>query len=417
MGAPFEAALRKRVGARWGISLGLLAALLGHLWFWYLPRERGASAPGLEAQELLFASSSELAIWLPFPHQNLGQLEARVGDVAALLLSEMGTSGESAVQLPSFGPFRVPPAFELAVAFGRGDRQPRAVVHTYPLIAWTTRAAGRLAGNPWLGGGEVTDRSGGTMPIVWRGNIWRVGTTAEPSAAGGLSTSAISEPLLLGLVRLGSAIGRVPAGLYRIVRGDSGLEARLGRIRPGEAARLTGAPDPPIGWVAERRGEGGLSAIMIWEESSPISPLPTCAVLTRGRAEPFRLPGRDLLRLAGRQPARGRAAGFEIEALSEEGVQRATSFARELAEISAAHRAASLLGDMDPRALGRVARKVGLELGSSPIAALLGFDPGRWARWLAPWESCGRSSVEVWNGRQSARWWVCEADPAAPSIR
>lgn len=163
-------------------ALGLLAAMLGivgHVWYWYLPRERSAR-PEVDdaAYRLLEDSGHRWRVWLPFPHQNLGALERSLPQDADLAAS----------RFPRFGGFRVPPSRELTLAWtpatsGEPERW-QVAARIYPLIAALSRASGKLAGNAWLGGGRIPlGALGGDLEgrVRWRGTLWTFESGPEPT--------------------------------------------------------------------------------------------------------------------------------------------------------------------------------------------------------------------------------------------
>ena len=121
----------------------------------FAPRERaGVASPELAA--LLDADTSfEQALWLASPHQNLGALDERVGDLELYLAELSRLTGIARPRLPGFGPFALPPAREIAVAWNGSGESLLGVARLEPGVGWIARLAGWLAGNPWLAGGRV----------------------------------------------------------------------------------------------------------------------------------------------------------------------------------------------------------------------------------------------------------------------
>jgi len=225
----------------------LLAALAaGHVLYWYGGRERPAVPdPDDLPARLLDDPSFDLALWLPYPHQNLAVVEQALGGregtegwLAALLrLAEgrsEGRSEDGAVSIPAFGPFTVPPAREVTLARGRepqgGTERVQVAARIYPSLARIGWLAGAVAGNPWLAGGEVR-ALGGDARVSWDGGVWRISRGPE-GREGATSSPAASFPqrLLPALARLRvgdrAATGDLPAGRYRLERSrDEGAGA------------------------------------------------------------------------------------------------------------------------------------------------------------------------------------------------
>jgi hypothetical protein len=192
-----------------------MLAVGGHLWTWYLPRER-PGAPSTGAAAAVFVGAAlPYRIWIPYPHQNLARLRREVpsGVGAALRLFGVKTP-----RLPRFGPFDVPPASAVAVASdARGDRLIVAA-QVYPAISVVARAAGVLAANPWLAGGEV-ETGGKRLRVGWaRGNVWWA-TSENVAEVQRLLAGPVAQPALppgLAWLRSDEELGPLPAGDYRL---------------------------------------------------------------------------------------------------------------------------------------------------------------------------------------------------------
>ena len=218
----------------------LLVGAVAHAWYWYAPRVRAGTPnpddlPGrLLAQSAGAGSELPYAVWVAYPHQNLGALEAGLGsaDERREFLAATARLAElPAIELPRFGPFAAPPARELAVVSDLAGERVVVAARVYPLLAAVARLAGKLAGNPWLAGGEV-EAFGGRATVSWDGTLWTVGNVAppEPVAAPGLPAD---EAPLLAAVRLAEPVSYLPAGLHRLRVADGGL-----RIESAGAVRL-----------------------------------------------------------------------------------------------------------------------------------------------------------------------------------
>jgi len=400
--------MRKRVAVRWGVAVGAAAAALAHFAYWYLPRERSASSPSPEALELLADPGATAAVWIAYPHQNLGRLERFVGDAAAWGALLSGRDGDAAARLPQFGPFVAPPSSELAVALPP-DGEPRAALHAYRSVALLARAAGSLAGNPWLAGGPVGDRP--DQVVAWQGDLWRYG---GPVARDGRAVDlGAPETALLAVVRADREHGPLPAGTYRLVRDELGPELRLGRVLEAAPALPAGA-DRPVALLIERPARRQLTMILIWEEEGVVPPFPAAAsVVRRGSPRPH-LPGEELLRLAGRKPKRETVDGLEISALSGRELERARRLLPALQALSSNPASARAVAMVDPAGALRVARRLEEGFSAFPLAALVGADPKRWIELLGPWEGCGPMALVVSRRGDAARAWLCPPAPATP---
>ncbi len=134
------------------LALAAVAALTaGHIFYWYVPRLRpGLPHPGRLPARLLASEEFPVAVWIPFPHQNLGVLERAVADVSGdvdLPPALARLAGLPEPSLPSFGPLRVPPATEIAFASDDDGRHLVLVADVYPAVAVLARtcSSGRCA--------------------------------------------------------------------------------------------------------------------------------------------------------------------------------------------------------------------------------------------------------------------------------
>lgn len=398
-----------------------VAGALGHLAYWYLPRERPA-APSVPARALLAEAGSEAAAWIPFPHQNLARLERRTGALGPWLGGVLGRETGEAPPLPRFGPFPVPPADELVVV-ARRDGGVRAELAAYPAVAALARAAGALARNPWLAGGEVELGRGRRGRVRWIGRTWSLEAGAPVPASGpGAGGPALVPPPAgdtLALVRLGHEIGPLPAGLYRVERdpGSGELEIVAG-APPGErglpvSAGAEGVP-APAGWWAETGAPGAARAFVVWDFDGDVPGLPALSALDRGGVRPFRLPTESLARLVGRDLVEGGAGGFRIRALERAAAERSASLARALEArffgAGARIPPPAALAAARPGPLGRRARGLERMLGAVPVLGPESASPfARLALALAPLEGCALATLEIGGGGSYARLIPCSA--------
>jgi hypothetical protein len=409
--------VRRRVGVACGLAAGVLAASAAHVFYWYLPRERGGQ-PSPEARTLLLDPAWSDAAWIAYPHQNLGRLERQVGDLRAWLALLRGAAGAAAEQVPSFGPFVVPPASELVVARDARGGELRAMARVYPAVGLLARAAGRIARNPWLGGGEVGLGRRGRARVSWRDGCWLLESDRESVTRAGseIETAGIEtadgEPR--ALIRLGEAVEPLPAALYRLVRADRGLELRLGPASTSEPMRLDRAESAPAAWMVESNERVPLRALVLWDEEGAIPGFPAAATLARG-VRPRSPPGADLLRMAGRRLERRQAAGLEIRATTAGEADRAAILAPALAAAVDARPGLRWAAGADVARLGRLSERLARRFAALPIARLAGFDPARIAAALVAAEDCGVSRLELRGAPERLRWQLCPGSEPAPS--
>ncbi|HVS16207.1 MAG TPA: hypothetical protein VMV46_20000 [Thermoanaerobaculia bacterium] len=316
----------------WAFGPALALAAAAHLLFWYAPRQHAVrpDPEDLPAAVLLAAGPAPLRLWLAFPHQNLAASRAT-------MLAEVARVFGPA--LPAFGPFRLPPSRELAVA--AGSQGGVAAARVYPILSWVARAAGALADNPWLGGGAVWV-DGREGEVEWRGTLWTVrwgdavlpvpaGTTAALPGIADLPRTALAwlDPPALGL--------DLPAlpGVWALAASDAGL--RLERlategVAPSLDDRPLLAPDsgqrsPELALLASRRrGSGWEALILIDQAQDPgILRLPSAAVAesAEGGARRFSLPAEELQRALGARLRQARHGGWSIVGSDQRSVELA----------------------------------------------------------------------------------------------
>ncbi|HVS62570.1 MAG TPA: hypothetical protein VMT85_03590 [Thermoanaerobaculia bacterium] len=309
-GTTASAARRRATGPRGrrlliALALALLAAIAAHLWTWYAPRSRPASPDlGDLPVQILLSGEGRFRLWLAYPHQTLGSLGRTHPAIAAIWQSSM----------PPFTLFRAPPARELGIAWGPDGGA--AAARVFPLFTLAAKAAGRLARNPWLGGGEVSV-DGAAGSVEWRGSLWTATwgdgdlPGAEPSAAPSLG--ATGEQTLLVWIEPEAVGFELPArgGLW-----SASLEPHsiaLTPIQPEEAPERRPAssrPPAPIGSLADRlpaelallaireSAAGAEALVVVDQEQEPgILRLPSAALATTGSVAERRalsLPAREL---------------------------------------------------------------------------------------------------------------------------
>jgi hypothetical protein len=269
------------------LLLLLVLLLAAHIYYWYLPRERALAPPPPDAAgaplQGLAPGAYDLCVWIPYPHQNLGVLAAAVADLpeviaAAGRLSRReasagarggGDRGREPQALPTFGPFEVPPADEIVACTDLAGGRLRVVARIYPVLSLVAKAAGHLAGNPWLAGGEA-----GRMRIHWEGRLWSVTAgpdrppappAPQPGGADLAGPRPVTEPApgspaagppldlaqppglppSLAIVRWAGARAEIPAGWYALTRNGPDLVVSLVRPPDRDAAHANGADSAP----------------------------------------------------------------------------------------------------------------------------------------------------------------------------
>ena len=283
-----------RKGAIWA---GLIVLAAGHVAYWYWPREHpGAPSERSPVADLLAAEDLAIRAWVAYPHQNLAFL-AR-GDSGAnwrIGLSEL--AGVPPIELPGFGPFPLPPASELAVATDASGRRLRVAARVYPVMAWIARAAGRLAGNPWLAGRR--------LEVAWQGRTWTLRSPGDDWPAGG-------EPprrKVLALVALDAPIAPFPPGRYRIVRRGRHLDLL------SDAAPSKGWIEPSDGVLnrVEKGREGVRASAVLGPGQGSLRGIPS-AVVFSDYGKPPPLPFERLYRLLGIRRREARVGPWRLVA-------------------------------------------------------------------------------------------------------
>ena len=376
---------------RWWVAALVLALLgLAHLWFWYLPRERSTEPRWSDlparvlAGEAISLTEGEapvrypLALWIPYPHQNLAFAVEDLGGVETLAAGAGGLAGREVPPIPSFGPLPMPPARELVVATDREGHRVLAAARVYPAVAVLARLAGTLAGNAWLAGGRWT---AGTreLAVEWRGTLWTVTTTetavdvlTDPASVGfprgtgdqpgapavGADTSGEvpatfgappGEPPgpLLAAFRLDRRWGSIPPGFFSLRRDPSAGSEREDLVLANRAAEPY-----PEGLPAERRPgyllPQGVALATYGESPDRRRPsralmlfeAPSAGTEGFGGAALFETEGESsgrvsglslgLAVLLGQDAFRGRAAGWTVNATGRTDYRRAVDLAGNL---------------------------------------------------------------------------------------
>jgi hypothetical protein len=291
----------------------LVAALIvlgaGHVAYWYWPREHpGALRRGSSTAAVLAASDLPLRAWIAYPHQNLAFLAtAERGDSWRRGLADL--AGLPAIELPRFGPFRLPPASELAVATDGAGKRLLVAARVYPLISWVARAAGRIAGNPWLSGGVVED-GGRELLVEWQGRMWILRTAGEDRVQPLPAGEAVDGRKVLAWLALGGAVGPLPAGRYEFARQGPHLDLRS----LGAAAGPLAEPAAGVLLMTERRSAGFRASAILGPGQGSLRGLPSAVTLAQDGVEAPALPFERLYSLLGIKRQRARVGGWELVA-------------------------------------------------------------------------------------------------------
>lgn len=333
------------------ILLLVVGAIAGHILYWYAPRERAAAPePGGLPARLLASGEYGACLWVPYPHQNLGKLSGSISDGSEWIAAAARVAELPAPVLPSFGPFAVPPSSEVAACSDLDGRRFLLVARVYPGLAAVARLAGRVAGNPWLSGGDVRETRGRrseveerVLNVSWRHGFWVVRGGAEPRLEE--EGQPIAYPESLGVFHLERDVSDFPAGDYFLRRQGGDLEMTL-----------EGGAEPPAPPVAEGEGAPVLLAAAgpAWPADSPRPLPPTAMVLfdTRGGlslgplgdlpggaiynvpdSRRWGFPARGLAAMLAEKLPRGNADGWDIVALDDASLERAEALAPQITTL------------------------------------------------------------------------------------
>ncbi len=315
----------------------LLAGAVAHVVYWYLPRARTGSPPAGSTLDRIWQSEElSLALWLPYPHQNLGFLRRAAVVEQESLRAAANLAGLPAPDLPRFGPLVVPPSSSMVIASDESGASYVIFAEVYPAFAAFAKLAGRLADNPWLKGGEVYVE-GRRAEVRWEGNRWAVASPAFPDIDAD-GTGPVPDPVApaLAVVQLRQAVHPLPSGRYRLIQ-DDGIIELVSAVPAGEPDfdvlalpergvflfAYTGR-DPALGDPAEALL--GLNA----PGDGALAELPRVATLWEPSGERGSLPGESLLELAGRDPYEATSAGWSAAALDRDSLERASLLAPRL---------------------------------------------------------------------------------------
>ncbi len=406
---------RWRVAAAIVSGVAVAATALVYLGLVFTPRER-ARVASPELADLLAADTRfEHVLWIASPHQNLGVLDERVGNLEVYLAELARLAGISLPRVPSFGPFSLPPARELALAWNGSGKSFLGVARIEPGVGLVARIAGRLAGNPWLAGGRV-EASGRVIEVRWQGGLWIVasGLPADFSwplpAAEGAGRDRAEREAIAELV-LRRPVGPLSAGRFVLARAADGLEVRAG-VLPEIPQPASEWSFPGVSfWVGstDRGPTGGPGLFLLWDAAE--GGIPRVAVLQRGGGRSFKLPGESLLRLVGEgEPAY--RLGWSVRATQRsarrDGLLLVPWFERHLPRPGGRTAWLGWAGRLAPAASGRTLERLARNLARLPLLPAQEVERlALGARLLAPFRDCAAITFEVWHEPEGTRLRLC----------
>lgn len=402
---------------RWLLPAVVLAACVAHVGWWYWPRPHRASPRGLPAA-LLSDSRLADAVWVAYPHQNLARLEGRAGDIGELAAHAATLLGAEPPALPRFAFWPVPPARALAWARSGDGEAEIVVLEPYPVVRWLARAAGRLAGNPWLAGGAV-DEDPAAGRVSWQSGTWifeRGSTFLSSNSSGGVQTRAErlreaareqrsfaapeesrkarlreaareQRPFVapegsrkaLAWVRVGAGHPPWPVGLYRLQTVRQGVELTHGpAFGEGTAAAIRQLRDRSV-LIAVGAGDGGAGAVALVRPTASRTglQLPGAVLVERGDSG-LELPGARLLEGIGVRPHEGDEGGYRIRSWDRGSLALGSELVRGLRPADRAGELPRLTVWADVDEVGEWAEALG---GALRVVPFIDPEPAR--RWLA----------------------------------
>lgn len=322
-----------------GAAALLLVAFIGHWYYWYAPRSRsGSPGPAAPTAQVFFGGGDlPLRLWIPFPHQNLAALERSIGDLEGWNEVSSYLISQDLTFLPTFGPFRLPPARDLVLQGSLDGDRLIVAASVYPLVARLARVAGWLAGNPWLAGGSI-EVQGRSVQVQWLEGTWMA--TQGDVALGG-PRPVPEMPPGHALLSLEEPYGPVPEGLYRLDVAEEGwriVSAEPEAVRTSDARPRQRLPSK-LALVAASTGP----------ESTPDSVVDTFVMLAggrgageqlarsviahRGAGERWRLPAESLLSGLGFEVSEGTQEGWSLAAYDEAAIREVAGQLSSISEL------------------------------------------------------------------------------------
>jgi len=328
-------------------------ALLGHALYWYWPRERmGRLDPESVAGKAFRSGAYDLCLWIPYPHQNIGAFAGTLPNGEKFFAAAARLAGAKAQKIPSFGPFTLPPSREIAACSDLEGQRLFLAARVYPFFGAVARLAGKVAGNPWLSGGEVRRSTGipgdfreRIFQVAWEDGYWTVRSGPEREIAPDPEAAKAVFPESLGLARLSRSFSPFPAGQYELRRVSSGIELSL-----------VGGAEPPAPPIDYQRDDPVLLAIggAEWPDGAerpvppaalilydiegglrlgPLGVMPGAALFHPPERPRWSLPTGGLGKLLTDNLPKGEKAGWHILAFDDHSLERAESFAPTLARF------------------------------------------------------------------------------------
>jgi len=334
------------------ILLIVLLLLAGHYYLRYAPRERAAApSPGSLPARLLASDSYGACLWVPYPHQNLGELEGAIEDGPAYLAAAAQIAELPAPVLPSFGPFAVPPSSEIVACSDLGGERFLLVARVYPTLGAVARLAGRLADNPWLKGGEIRETRGRrdevqekVLHVAWIDGYWTV-RSGDEAVVPARAASPLYPPNL-GILHLGKDVSDFPAGDYLLQRKGEDLELSLagGGPIPGPPVPLDGPEAPALlavagmAWPADAEKPLPPTAMALYDTKGglhlgPMGDLPGVVMFNVPGEKRWGLPAKGLAGILTDNLPSGNAAGWSLVALDDESYRRAEALAPRISTL------------------------------------------------------------------------------------
>ncbi|HEV7671933.1 MAG TPA: hypothetical protein VGS22_25705 [Thermoanaerobaculia bacterium] len=382
------------------VGLAGLAAVAGHVGYWYWPRERSAVPDAADVPARMVAAGAwDACLWIPYPHQNLGALAEELDDAQSYFAAVARLSGSAEPSMPAFGPFAVPPARELAACADRNKERLRVSARVYPGLALVAKLAGRVAGNPWLAGGgvKVSDRP---ATVAWEGTLWTVEVGAPVAIP---EAGWAPEAPVLGAFHLVRSVENFPSGIYALGHRDDAIDltlegSRFPKESPFDPNEL--ATDRPILLVvAGAEGKNPAAALAFYDGKGSLG-LPSGVLFHPPKRARWDLPGGGIGGLLADRLPHGAAAGWEMVALDEKSLDRGEALAPAVARIAPPEgeprpgpRVRMAVWLVPEPALGVVARmRAGLE--KFPLALPSDIQPWRdWETVLTPAARCEKAAL------------------------
>jgi hypothetical protein len=306
-------------------SLAILAVVVAAWLVRYAPRER----PAVPAESRLLRSleappAASWSVWMPYPHQNVALWKPAVGDVADWISTGATALRGRPTRIPRAGPWVFPPSSEMVVVYTPATGAAMVKVAVYPEIRWLLRAAGWLASNPWLRGGEVRDGVVSWEEGVWVAR-WRFAggaATSEADAFAGLVPATAAPPMVItwparpGLAAIagpGAADAAAATAGSLCARVPGGLQCGEGWTLPSTAGGLLGVS-----------GRGGWLLVV----GEGVRGLPLAVIRPLGSGP--KLPLESLFG-AGDALSRAEASGWEVVTAGSGAEERSARWLHELA--------------------------------------------------------------------------------------